>query len=999
MTASDALPRIDFDHGPEGRDTLDLAAEAGRIRAIADHLGGRIAAGEAVVLVGPVGRDLVLAWYAVGLAGGCPLVLPHRDEMIRPGPFGRLLSRALQGSGATLVVGPEDIAAELPDAVSLVSHAELAALQPVDGATFALSLPDLWATTLPSRGRPPEAVRIAAPDLALRLEALIAGLGLQGAAETICVARPLFDLAGMVYGLALPLLAGARVVLVTPGRAETTAETLAQALARHAVTTAVLPGRAFAALSPEEGVPGLPPVRRWIYANDRGPVPPLANFCARRAIDPASVALSFELAECGGPVTLAPALVVQEGEEGAALSFGPALPGCALSVSDEGEVVVAVGGAAPVSSGYLGRLEGAEVLVTGRKAAQADQFESVNGRPQGAGGQRRPNRPQREGRELEEADAGAMARGARPDRPQRGPRPDGMPPRDRPQRGPQSERPDRPARPLRADRPEGPPQGARPDRPDRPDRPQRPNRAEGAEAPVRPQREGRPERPARGDRPERPERPGRGDRSERPERPERPGRGERPDRPGRGDRPGRLGRGERPERPARGERPEGWGRAGTRPQLDPWPKREDIPDIARRATEGDIGAMSRETAITFVTECLTRALDETDDPHDTAVAAVRFAVYRRRYPVALGLIDTLPEAIAQQHTVMSLKSMALAMGDPDVYAAHLAEMRARFGRVREGEPGGRAERALGPDDLRGFFADGEIPDGPLIDVLKAIDFEEAGKSHSDQRIRRLFALRDPGEDPEDFERRTQWGAAVTRFVTALRRMRNVNGDREWRKIGRLVEENWELLEAPDFSPIRAAVDAGQPIVIVSAHTSTNVAMPTDSYVKLGLPVVRVTNYGNTNPNSSLLESYVVQGDEGPAQFLKLAKRIRKEQIVVVIFPDGAKSDEPTFLNVAGREIPIGPGAETLAWSGKARVFWVSTYWSGSGFRTGVIEGPDAATAESREAFAEAYQSFYADRLTEIVTGPPEDIGTGGGFIPLIARPSDEEKAQRQERRR
>lgn len=879
MIASDALPRVIFDRGPDGRETLDLAVEAGRIRAIADRIGGAIKPGDTVVLFGPSGPDLVRAWYGTVLAGATPLILPHRDEMPRPGPFRGLVARSLRQVRAPLAIGPEDIAEDLPQQAALLTYADLGSVAPVEGAEFQIALPDIWVTTPPMRGRPPEAHLMDGDTLAQRLDAVTRGLGVQTADDRVCVARALSDLGGAIYALALPLVTGADVVLFDPQQAETAPGQLAKALARNDATFALLTGRTFSALAREEDLPDLTGVRRWICTDDRAQAPALRTFCKRLDVSEAALAVSLELADCGGPVTLAPRLTMHELESGPLASFGQPLPGCELTVSSEGEVLVMRdGAAAPVASGLLGQIIGDDLVLTGRKDPAPGEGEGGAlrppiGRPQGEVGER-------------------SARGERP-------------PRRESERPPGSERPPRP---------EG-------------------------------------ERPARG---------------------ERPPRGEG-------------------ERPARGERPpRGEGGPGGRPPLPNWPERDDIPDIARRATAGEIGAMSREDAAQLVAECVTRALDEGNDTRETAIAAVRYVIYRRRNTLALGLIEAMPDFLREQRPILMLKLKVLAMGDPEVYEAFLAELRDRFGEVRPIRQAAPVDKRLGPDELRGFFATGEIPDGPLVDVLKAIDPDFVDKSHNDGRIKRLYELRDPSEDPEDFARRTQWGAAATRFINALRRLKVIGGDRDWRKISHLSEEAWELFEHPDLSAMKACAESGQSIVIVSAHNSTNVTLPAEPYAELGLPVVRITNFGQATPHSGLLEAYVVQGDEGPAQFLKLAKRIRKQQIVVVIFPDGAKSDEPTVLNVAGRDVPIGPGAETLAWSGKSTVFWISTYWTGEGFETRVIKGPDAKAAESRDAFARDFQQFYADRLTEIVTGPPEDIGTGGGFIPLIARrPGDD----------
>lgn len=194
------------------------------------------------------------------------------------------------------------------------------------------------------------------------------------------------------------------------------------------------------------------------------------------------------------------------------------------------------------------------------------------------GGQR-SDRPQRDDR------------GARPERTDRFDR------TERPERGDRPQRTDRFERPERgSDGTARPTTGSRPERGGRYDRDARPERTDRFE---RPQRADRTERPARFERSDRPQRDDRAQRDERPQRDDRFARPQRDDRFARDQRPPRQDRTERPQRSDRVERPQ---RDERRPFREDRPARSSRPDERsehRPSQSRDREQHNRRPATTF----------------------------------------------------------------------------------------------------------------------------------------------------------------------------------------------------------------------------------------------------------------------------------------------------------------------------------------------------------------------------------------------------------------
>ncbi len=368
------------------------------------------------------------------------------------------------------------------------------------------------------------------------------------------------------------------------------------------------------------------------------------------------------------------------------------------------------------------------------------------------------------------------------------------------------------------------------------------------------------------------------------------------------------------------------------------------------------------------------------------ITAARDLIKSKKGNAAIALVDGLPQQFQSKRPIVLVRLTAhWQMGQSDKLAEEAERAIKLFPDDPQIKPYLSRKAAMHiTETVHDSFDRLGIAPETLVDALNAIDASQVVNLYPDERAKSLSDLRNE-PDPEDFAKRLRNGGVIARYMTDLLRHRpnkerNSERDKTLLRYSRQAEK---LLKEVDASIMEKAVADGHPVIVTSAHTSLNVSLSMDPFANLGLPVIRVANQGGfSNPG---FERFVVNDDSGPFEFLKLVKRIRKNQLCVVIYPDGAKSRDVCEVEVLGRKVPIGPGAEMLAWQGKAATFFVSTHWNGRSFWPRLTQGPSAFDFETREEFEKSFHEFYADRLTELVLGEPEDIGSGGGFIPVLTR--------------
>lgn len=178
-----------------------------------------------------------------------------------------------------------------------------------------------------------------------------------------------------------------------------------------------------------------------------------------------------------------------------------------------------------------------------------------------------------------------------------------------------------------------------------------------------------------------------------------------------------------------------------------------------------------------------------------------------------------------------------------------------------------------------------------------------------------------------------------------------------------------LKPLPD-SRIDDALRAGQSVVANVSHASfmtvTEVVLRLlgHTFAKIGANAVENPRAGNLNVNTS---------DSSTAAYTRLIKQAKAEPMCIAAAPDGRRGSGLEMVNVLGVEVPVGLGAAKLALLAKAKNFFLFTRWDGAEVAFDVEEGPDGATARSKEAYIAEYLEFYRDCLERSLTTAPVDL--------------------------
>ena len=239
--------------------------------------------------------------------------------------------------------------------------------------------------------------------------------------------------------------------------------------------------------------------------------------------------------------------------------------------------------------------------------------------------------------------------------------------------------------------------------------------------------------------------------------------------------------------------------------------------------------------------------------------------------------------------------------------------------------------------------------------------------------------------PEDFYRRLFWGARSFAYLKFLRHSTaHIHAEQKSgkplsgadHKVLALFDEINSVVIAPDLRPLQQARDAGHSIVIADSHAGTSLVsnLGTAALNMPGSLISTKAGYSWDPRNFNIATS----GPDVHTQFLKLTKLLKKEQRLVRIVPDGGEGALLDF-ELFGRPIKLGQGAASLAYHGRAAVFFVHSRWDGHHFNLSFKTGPVASPNQTRPAFDAAFYDFYLGCLREIVSGAPEDMGLNGGF--------------------
>jgi hypothetical protein len=285
---------------------------------------------------------------------------------------------------------------------------------------------------------------------------------------------------------------------------------------------------------------------------------------------------------------------------------------------------------------------------------------------------------------------------------------------------------------------------------------------------------------------------------------------------------------------------------------------------------------------------------------------------------------------------------------------------------------------------------GDIPDD-LAAHVRSMPERGLSARVPDRLIDFLFKLRPEEErDRAGFIDRLAWGMEayyymifIVKCALKLRPISEEGGvltDEESRVFA-LFQQIPDFVCTPDLTPLHEARASGRNIVVVEAHAGMAMLNNLD-IVKIGMPVSVIAQLEVPAKEHDHF-NIAASGDDVQTRFLKLMKLLKRQQRLVLVFPDGA-AGEVVELDLFGRPVKVGRGGAMLAYHGRAVTFFVNSRWDGMRFRLSLVPGPEATGDTPREVFEAEFHQFYLDRLKDIVMSAPEDMGVGGGFWQFLS---------------
>ena len=255
----------------------------------------------------------------------------------------------------------------------------------------------------------------------------------------------------------------------------------------------------------------------------------------------------------------------------------------------------------------------------------------------------------------------------------------------------------------------------------------------------------------------------------------------------------------------------------------------------------------------------------------------------------------------------------------------------------------------------------------------------------------MIARQETVLDAATMEDRLAWGRAAGDYMFFLARFRGRNAQRpdlnaDERQIVALANAVEAMYQPADMTAFLARRDEGRSLLVAENHAGST-SFNRKILRRSGLPDTLVAGNSRTDLETQDAMKLGVRGDSN-RDFLKLVKILKRQQRLIRIFPDG-HAGERRDMPFLGTTVSFGLGAATLAWHANAAVFTSGSSWRDGRLGMVLHEGPLVDKTADRDAFDDAFYSFYAEKLRAIALGPPEDIvGHGGIWTTLIRAYAD-----------
>lgn len=250
----------------------------------------------------------------------------------------------------------------------------------------------------------------------------------------------------------------------------------------------------------------------------------------------------------------------------------------------------------------------------------------------------------------------------------------------------------------------------------------------------------------------------------------------------------------------------------------------------------------------------------------------------------------------------------------------------------------------------------------------------------------VHGMRGAIEPQDELHRRMAWGYRAGQCVKLVAQAAQTFL-RQSRKSGFLTADQNRVIGlhadiATQARPVgierlQAAYESGQSILFANAHAG--LMLMTGTPLRALEAPVTLIRAGTIQTEDSGRITHLATGTDLQLEFARLVKRLRREQHIVHIFPDGLGGTDQLHFDLLGRRIALRQGAATLAHHGSMATFFCRSQWNGGSVELQVIEGPKADRAMDRVEWDRLWYDFYLGCLRDIVLGAPEDMGGEGGF--------------------